>query len=229
MEIPSGWPCALLPTLPPSVEDALTGPTTETLTPQVLAVAPRGAAWGTDEYGDGRGASPVQRQFWSAIAGFAADLYAAAFGAAVQAFPSAITTRLTDWEIELGLPDVCLSPISGTIGRVNSVRARHRAQGGSSLAYFYCLAVSLGYDITITEPSQFICGISECDGPDEVSDLNLHDTWLVSFAGDSLIYFRPDEGVVDETPLEGFLVPSDLECIFRRHAPMHTTLVFAYD
>lgn len=228
MDIPAGWPCALLPTTPPSVDDSLAIPTAETLAPQVIAIAPRGAAWGTDEYGDGQGASPVQRQFWAAIAGFAADLYASAFAASVQVFPSAVSTRLADWENELGLPDPCISPASGTAGRINSVRAKHASVGGSSIAYYVCLAVSLGYDITITEPTQFTCDVSECDGDHEVSDLNVHDVWVVSFAGDSLTYFRPDEGIVDETPLEGFLIPADLECIFRRSAPTHTTLVFAY-
>ncbi len=225
---PPGWPCALLPAAPPSVEDALSNPTQESLTTQVVALAPRGAAWGTDEYGDGTGASPVQRQFWSALSGFAADLYIKASGVAVQAFPSAISTLLPEWERELALPDPCLSPISGTVGRINSIRAKHAAIGGSSLAYFYCLAASIGYDISISEPSQFICDQSECGGDDQVSHLNIHDTWVVSFAGNTLTYFRPDDGICDETPLEGFLVPSDLECIFRRNAPEHTTLIFAY-
>jgi uncharacterized protein YmfQ (DUF2313 family) len=228
MDVPAGWPCALLSQLPPSVADNLSDPTAEILTPQVIAATPRGAAWGTDEYGDGTGASPVQRAFWSALAGHAAALYASAFALAVQAFPSAVSTTLPDWENEYGLPDPCLSPASGTLGRVNSIRSKFASVGGSSLAYYYCLATSLGYDITITEPSQFICDFSVCDGEDEVSNLNIHDTWFVSFVGDTLTFFRPDEGVVDETPLEGFLIPSDLECIFRRSAPEHTTLIFAY-
>jgi len=226
--VPSGWPCALLAQSPPSVEDALSAPTADALTSQVIAAAPRGAAWGTDEYGDGQGASTVQRKFWSALAGYAADIYGSASRLAVQSFPSAISTTLTDWENEYALPDPCLSPASGTLGRINSIRSKYSSVGGSSLSYYYCLAISLGYDITITEPSQFICDLCVCDGDDEVSDLNIHDTWVVSFVGDTLTFFRPDEGVCDETPLEGFLIPTDLECIFRRSAPAHTTLIFAY-
>lgn len=228
MAIQPGWPCALLPAAPPSVADRLSEPTGADLTPQILALAPRGPAWGTDEAGDGQGALPVMRGFWSAIAAWAADIYAAAFTTALQSLPSAITWSLPDWEEEYGLPDPCLSPASGTAGRIASVRARFGAVGGSSPAYFICLAASIGYDITIEEPSQFLCDVSQCDGADEVSDLNVHDTWIVRFASDALTYFRPDEGVCDEAPLEGFLVPADLECVLRRVSPAHTTLKFAY-
>jgi uncharacterized protein YmfQ (DUF2313 family) len=32
----------------------------------------------------------------------------------------------------------------------------------------------------------------------------------------------------DETPLEGFAVATDLECVLRRVAPTHTSLIFDY-
>jgi uncharacterized protein YmfQ (DUF2313 family) len=226
--IEPGWPCALLPASPPSVADRLTGPVASELLAQILMLTPRGPAWGTDEAGDGSGASAVWRRFWTALSGWAADLYTSAFAVAVQAFPSAATSFLPAWEREYGLPDPCVSGASGTAGRTAALRARFGAVGGSSPAYFGCLARSIGYDISIEEPTQFICDISECDGPHEVAELNVHDTWIVRFSGQAMTYFRPDDGVCDETPLEGFLIPADLECAFRRVAPAHTTLVFAY-
>jgi len=228
MAIQPGWPCALLPATPPAVGDRLSLPTADDLLPQVIAVAPRGPAWGSDEAGDGTGASPVMRQVWSAIASWLADLYTAAFQTAVQCFPSAITTSLADWEEEYGLPDPCISPASGEAGRIAAVRARFGAQGGASPAYFICLAASIGYDISIEEPSDFICDLSECDGDDTVVEINGHHEWIVHLNGLGDTWFYCDEGMCDDTPLEGFVVATDLECVLRRVAPTHTTLIFDY-
>ncbi|WP_201829536.1 putative phage tail protein [Microvirga zambiensis] len=228
MAIPDGWPCALLPAQPPSVADREGGPAASDLLPQVIAVAPRGPIWGTDEVSDGSGASPVMRKVWTALAGWLSDYYKAAFEAAIQTFPSAITYSLDDWEAEYGLPDPCTSPASGDTGRINAVRARYGAQGGASPAYFICLAASVGFDITITEPSDFICGVSECGGDDTVVAANMHHEWIVHLINLGDIWFYAGEGIVGETPLGGFVVATDLECILRRVAPLHTTLIFDY-
>jgi len=228
MAVQPGWPCALLPASPPSVGDRLSAPAQEDLLPQVIATAPRGVIWGTDEASDGTGASPVMRKVWTAMAGWMADLYKAAFDTAVQCFPSGITFSLEDWEAEYGLPDPCTSPDSGVQGRINAVRARFGAQGGSSPAYFVCLAASIGYEVSITEPSDFICDVSECDGDDTVVNVNGHHEWVVRLNGLGDTWFYCDEGECDDTPLEGFAVAADLECVFRRLAPLHTTVVFDY-
>jgi uncharacterized protein YmfQ (DUF2313 family) len=228
MNIPDGWPCALLPALPPSVADRESEPTADDLLPQVIAVAPRGVVWGTDEVSDGTGASPVMRKVWTALAGWLSDQYKSAFQAAAQTFPSAITYSLDDWEAEYGLPDPCTSPASGEQGRINAVRARYGAQGGASPAYFVCLAASVGYDITITEPSDFICGLSECGGDDATTAQNGHHEWIIHLNSLGDIWFYTGDAIVAETPLGGFLAATDLECILRRVAPTHTTLTFDY-
>lgn len=228
MAIPEGWPCALLPTQPPSVADRESAPTAGDLLPQVIAMAPRGVIWGTDEASDGTGVSPVMRRVWTAVAGWLADYYALAFETATQTFPSSISYSLDDWEAEYGLPDPCTSPDSGVQGRINAVRARFGAQGGASPAYFICLAASVGYDITITEPSDFICELSECDGDDTVVNVNGHHEWVIRLLGLGDTWFYPDDGWLDETPLEGFLVATELECLLRRVAPTHATLIFDY-
>ena len=127
--IPVGWPCALLPAVPPSVADRQSNPSADDILPQVLALTPRGPAWGTDEAGDGSGASPVQRSFWRAIATWVADLNRRDFEVATQALPSAATLSLADWEAELGLPDTCMPGSRTSAQRVAMVRARfgHRA------------------------------------------------------------------------------------------------------
>ena len=193
-DIPAGWPCALLAANPPSVSDRQASPTADDLLPQVLALTPRGSAWGNDEAGDGRGASPVMRSFWRAVAAWAADLNARDFELATQTFPSAITSSLPDWEAEYGLPDNCSSGLGGSAARVAAVRGRFGAVGGSSPAYFVCLAKSVGYDITIEEPTQFLIDASECAGD------SLSESWLIC-----------DDGEIgdDGQPIEGFALPPD--------------------
>lgn len=189
-----GWPCYSFPTVPPSVADREAQPSADDLLSQILALTPRGPAWGTDEAGDGRGASPVQRSFWRAIAAFAADHLGLDWAAATQTFPSAITYTLPDWERELGLPGPCASGVGGQPVRLAAVRAKFSSYGGQSPAYFVCLAYSLGYPVTIEEPTQFLCDVSECVG-DTIQE--------TAFACDA------DEIGDDGSPLEGFILPAD--------------------
>ena len=191
-DVPAGWPCALLPADPPSVADRLSSPTTDDILPQLLQMTPRGPAWGTDEAGPGTGANPVMLGFWRAIAARMAWNYGVEFELATQCFPSAITYSLADWETELGLPDTCTSGQGGFEQRVAAVRARFGALGGQSPAYFICLAASIGYDITIEEPTQFLCDVSECVDPET------EETW-----------FFCDDGRCDDTLLEGYILPAN--------------------
>ncbi len=129
--------------------------------------------------------------FWRALAGHAAQNYAIDFNLATQCFPSAITYSLPDWEAEYGLPDLCVS-VAGTAQRVAAVRTKFGAIGGQSPAYFVCLAASLGYDVTIEEPGQFLCDDSECIGS------GTYEGW-----------FYADDGVCDDTDLESFALDTD--------------------
>ncbi len=54
---------------------------------------------------------------------------------------------------------------AGHAGPVAAVRAKFASYGGQSPAYFVCLAQSLGYEVTIEEPTQFFCDDSECAEP----------------------------------------------------------------
>ena len=201
--IPAGWPCALLPIVPPSVADRQSNPSANDLLPQVLALTPRGAAFGRDEAGDGKGAGPVMRRFWRAVAAWVADINARDFEVAAQTFPSAATIALTDWETELGLPDTCMPAGQTVEQRVRAIRARFGALGGASPAYYVCVAASLGYTVRVEEPTQFLCDVSECcdddaDG-DEVAGTGISESAFVC----------SDDGTgseigLDGDPLEGF-------------------------
>ena len=190
----AGWPCARLASNPPSVMDRLSAPTADDILPQLLQITPRGPAWGTDEAGSGLGAEPVMLSVWRAIAGHAAWNYKVEFDLALQCFPSGITFALADWEAEYGLPDPCFSGQTGFEQRIAAVRSKFGALGGQSPAYFICLAKSIGYDITIEEPTQFLCDVSECVDPSIGFD-----------------WFFVDDGCCDDTPLESFTLPEHVD------------------
>ena len=190
----AGWPCALLPTTAPSVADRLSAPTADEVLPQLLQLTPRGPAWGTDEAGSGQGAEPVMLGVWRAIAGHAAANYKIEYDLATQCFPSGITFSLADWEAEYALPDPCFSGQTGFGQRVASVRAKFGAIGGQSPAYFICLAKSIGYDIAIEEPTQFLCDVSECVDP------SIGEDW-----------FFVDDGTCETTPIESFTLPEHVD------------------
>lgn len=221
-------PCDLLPTNPPSISDVLSDPSAEIMQGAVIALGPRGPAWGTDEAGDGKGASAGQRKYWGRIGEAFGDLYRLAFSSAAQAHPSGITVSLEEWERELGLPDPCSAGLGSIEARIRAVRMKHAAIGGASPSYFICLARSAGYEITIEEPDGFECDASECDGDEYVSDIDLRLFWIVTPAGVQETWFRPDEAECDFDPLEGYVPFDDLECLLNSVAPLHTRLIFNY-
>ena len=133
-DIAPGWPCALLPAVPPSVADRLSAPTADDILPQLLQLTPRGPAWGTDEAGDGRGAGAVMLGVWRAIAGHAAQNYATEFELATQCFPSAITYSLADWRKRIRaarqLPLCFGEHVAAHRGGTRQVRRRRRSVAG---------------------------------------------------------------------------------------------------
>jgi uncharacterized protein YmfQ (DUF2313 family) len=219
-----GWPCAPAQTNAPSVADTLSSPTPDTLLPQVLALTPRGAAWGTDEAGDGSGASPLMRNVWKAIAAWVASNHAADFIVALQALPSEITYSLGDWEAELGLPDSCSGVVIGDAARKAAIRAKSSALGGQSPAYYRCLAESLGYEVCqIEEFHAFRAGDragDRCSGP------SWEYTWMVHAAPVAVSYFRAGDRAGSRLSWWG---NEELQCAIRHAAPAHTTVLFAYD
>lgn len=223
--------CDALPTEPPSIADALSAPDEAALLPQVLACAPRGPAWGTDEAGDGAGASPNQLKLWRGIAAALSDLYRWSFETAVQAFPSAITISLADWEAELGLPDPCGPADPAFAQRRAAVRARLSAIGGASPGYFICVARAAGYEITIEEASGFECNGSELgDGGDELTGTDPETVWIVRPESYRMFEFELGAGGGElgdgGTRLVSYTDIAGLECVLRRISPVHTQLVF---
>ncbi len=230
--------------------DALSTPTGAALLPQILAGTPRGALWQTDE--TATGAATMMRRVWQVFAEFAADYYARAFEVCTQAFPSAITIGLEDWERDLGLPDPCLSSPGSVQARIGAVQAAYRDLGGCSPGYFVCLAARYGYDITVEEPVWFECAVSECGGEDELldptecfccasSECGSDDTCgypgITAFADAIWIVHVLNAGWVTHfeagvssagDALTDFSLATDLECLIRERAGLHTAVYFSY-
>lgn len=227
-------PCDLLPDRAPDVADREAAPIGTEILAQLLTMTPRGPAWGTDEAGDGRGASPMLLRLWRGLADIYAPLWALTFATAVQCFPSAASTLLEAWEHELGLPDPCLSPGQTTTERVRAVRMRHMARGGCSPGYFICLARALGYTVTITEPTAFRCGRSRlgnrAPGSHALGIRAQHDVWRVRITTRASVRFRAGarSRLGRGDPLLRIPRAIDLECAFRAQAPAHLSLVFDY-
>lgn len=219
-----GWPCNLAPDTPaPAIDDILSNPDAATILPQVLALTPRGGAWGTDEAGDGQGASPVQRQFWTAIAAWAAADYAADFDVLRQAFPSMVTWSLQDWAAEYTVPDPCSGDDVSDAQLLSQLRTQYAAIGAGSPDYLICVAAAIGYPIEIEEfralRSGFRCG-DRCYG----------ELWESAF--------RVHAPPVTQVPMRSGFHAGDrimnwgnatLECAIRAATQPQNHPIFAYD
>ena len=159
----------------------------------------------------------------------------------VESFPPSAINMLPDWERCFGLPDACVAePL--TIGdRQNAIKNRMTTQGGQSRAFFEQEAAALGYDITISEFSPYICGISFCGfsngshfHPDDPGTLrwqvgppSIRASWIVHVKG--LRFTEPQCGIQQCGEPLGFLaLATDLECMLRRYKPAHSDVIFDY-
>jgi uncharacterized protein YmfQ (DUF2313 family) len=221
-----GWPCAPAQSGAPSVDDKLSDPSADDLLPQILSLTPRGPAWGTDEAGDGQGASPLMRLVWKAIAAWNAASYQVDFTLAEQALPSDITWSLADWEAEYGLPDPCVGSPGDTAARIAAVRAKYAGLGGQSPDYYICLALSLGQNVCSIEDLQYqACRVGARVG-DRLYGIAWEYVWTVHADTVPITYARVGDRVGVRLANWG---NSILECAINRAKPAHTIVRFAYD
>lgn len=158
-----------------------------------------------------------------------------------EADPQTTVQGLEDWERVLGLPDECL-PAGNTLQeRRAAVLQKLRDEGRQDLAYWYGVAESLGYDVTIEEHWPFQCGIHECGDPSGLDEreAQLHTEigylgeesmrwwWNVIVHGDRVLWFRCGESAPPES-LCDWRSAATLECIMRRDKLAHTLLTFEY-
>lgn len=198
------------------------------------ALLPRGLAW-TRALGSRLAA------FLYACAGELARVDSSAHYLVDEVHPLTAVVALEDWERVLGLPDECLPTGDSLQERRAAVLARLRDEGRQDLSWWYDLASTLGYEITIEEHWPFICGIHECGDPSglspreaqdhpEIGYLGTEDVrlwWNVVVGGDRLILFRCGESLCPERLLD-WLPAENLECVMRRDSEAHLLLTFDY-
>lgn len=164
--------------------------------------------------------------------------------------PLTTLAGLEDWERVLGLPDACLPTGSTLQERRDAVLGKLGDLGRQDLEYWYTLAATLGYEVTIEEHWPFECGIHECGDPQggwsEESGISperweqehaypigrcalpeVRYWWNVIVHGDRLVLFRCGESACGELLMD-WTDAASLECVMQRDKQAHTLLTFAY-
>lgn len=155
--------------------------------------------------------------------------------------PLTTINGLEDWERVLGLPDACLPAGTSLQERRSAVLAKLRDEGRQDIAYWYEVAESLGYDVTIEEHWPFICGVHECGDPSGLTEReaqehreigylgteNIRYWWNVVVHGERLLLFRCGESLCPER-LTDWREATSLECVMQRDKLAHTVLSFDY-
>lgn len=182
------------------------------------ALMPQGPAWPRE---------PGTMQ--AAVLGAMADRAAAQHArirdlAEAEAFPAATSEMLPDWERAYGLPDGCGSDGDSTGQRRAALLSRIAERGGQSRAYFIEVAAALGFTVTIEEIRPFRAGISVAGDP--AYGVEWIFTWRMSAPETTVIPFRAGISAAGD-PLRSW-GNDRLECVIRRIAPAHTTVLFSY-
>lgn len=150
-----------------------------------------------------------------------------------EADPRTCVETLEDWERVLGLPDPC-APENFTFDeRRNAVIAQLRARGGASVEYFTGLAADRGYEVEIAEHRPFTCGRSRCgraDPPERVGPPTMRHVWSVALRTPRLTRFRcgNPQSRCGRDPLLRIERAEEIECLFDRLKPAHSTVVYDY-
>lgn len=192
---------------------------------QLGALLPTGRAWPRE------GDSTLMQMLgaWAdglaRVDGRAADLIE-------ESDPRTTLEMLADWERLLGLPDSCFGAPDNIAERRVAIAQRLSAVGGQSRAYFTALASSLGYAVVIDELAAARCGSrigARIGGPDWAFTWRVRVLPINENLDESQRYFAQARcGSRCGVRIRGWGA-IDLECLIRRHAPAHTTVLFAYD
>ena len=202
----------------------------------MLQLLPQGQAW--PRFPDATEVLTIYglAQYWGFVDSRAADVLE------IESDPRLTIELLPDWERNWGLPDPCLTdPPTDLNSRHAALVAKMTLYGDQSREFFINLAAQLGYTITITEYSPYMCGVSQVGDtrgldPDSnpgdwrwmLGPPELRFYWTVHVGSLSLIYFRCGSSQCGVDRLLEIGVASDLECVLDRYAPAHTQIVYDY-
>lgn len=173
----------------------------------LLAQIPSGPAFTRDPTG-----------YWARLAAGMADGFATLHRRVttlteIESDPLQTVELLPDWELDYGLPDPCLPLDAGLEARRAALIARIAEGADPTPAYFVALALSIGYVVTCTAATVLDgAGWQHKFFIDAPLVTERHAHAGANVAGDYL-----------ELPGNEFL-----ECVIRRAAPAHSTVVFNY-
>lgn len=137
--------------------------------------------------------------------------------------PFANPEWLADYERVYGLPDECTPDNASLDMRLRQLAVALRERRGISRAYYYWLASVLGYDIVIEEYRPFVSGSRSGEA---LYNGDWQYAWLIRAASTGVRRFQAGRSAAGE-PLQAW--GNELfECVFRRLAPAHTLVHFAY-
>ncbi|WP_086733839.1 YmfQ family protein [Erythrobacter colymbi] len=184
---------------------------------------PRGAAW--DFAPDGTFARLI-----AALAAEFARIDIRAIELLDEADPRTALETLIDWERVAGLPDACTGQPDNVRERQIALVQKLTSIAGQAPADFIDLAALIGFEIDIEEHRPLRTGF-------RVGDRCMDEAWAFAWtvivqpfdgAGRPVLaiaHFKVGDPV--GTRVRGF-GSLDLECVIRRAAPAHTTVIFAY-
>ena len=188
---------------------------------QLGQLLPRGRAWA-------RGADTVLGRLLGGMSAEFARVDARAAVLVDEADPRTALELLPDWERVAGLPDNCTGA-SGTITERRIALASKLTQlGGQSVPVLVELAATLGYFIEIDELTSCDAGFA---AGAELFDDGWRFSWQVEVVLDETAYrdnyaeFVVGSEAGDPLRSYGAL---DLECLFDRVKPAHTSVVYVY-
>lgn len=192
---------------------------------QLAALLPHGRAWPREDGSTLMQLAHAKAEELARIDGRVSDLLE-------EVDPRTTLELLDDWERVAGLPDSCIAAPDSIAERRAAIQSRITAIGGQTIGYFVDLAATIGFAITIDEFRPFRIGSDVGDrlcgeGWAHVWRVNVQPPAADAGFGLTIRYFRVGQSAVGER-LVGF-GSLDLECIIRRAAPAHSTVIFAYD
>jgi uncharacterized protein YmfQ (DUF2313 family) len=201
---------------------------------------PKGQAWNRDF-------DSVQQMLWAGLTQYWGDVDAnAALLLTTESDPRKTLMLLPDWEHAWGLPDPCVTAPQTIDARRAALIAKMTLLGCQSRQCLINYAAELGYTITISEYSPYICGVSRVgdtiqqdilaggDGTHyrwELGPPEMRFIWTVHLGASPYTQFHCAAGQCGLDPegrLLAFAVDTDLECILNRYKPAQTYIAFDY-
>lgn len=145
--------------------------------------------------------------------------------------PSQAVDSIPDWEIELGLPENCVTSVAPSLdARRLEIFRKFNSTGGQNAQYYEDLAALLGFTVRVEEvyetAAPFKAGLSKA------GDTLFQGVWLftwrvvVKIPETAVQTFKAGQNKAGD-PLRWWAM-SELECFLEKLKPSHTLLIFSY-